>query len=506
MCERVATLESGSNTLRGAVRVAHARVWEATGGEAPRGGGGCDTGTPLPLPTPPQPHHHHNLDPAAMETIQKEVQRVLEKAPGIGTHKTAAASAGSGTKSSSAAPRRVASSSTSAEGVIESLDTLLNALEEAKQSTLPAQILSAQLQQKVGKCSKAINDKHKEYYNALSKLGKALDKKFVLPLDDVADASLFQNKLAQGALDGVIRDHLERCGEWDVARAFEHEAHIGSPSTLPSGTFQKLQEITLALKNGDMGPAIKWAAQERPFLEARHSPLEFYLHRSRFLRIALGVEEWPRRRSANTSAHAGAVSDYDGGDEEIEDEEDEENEEEHFVEAREHSDMPLDPDGENVDMVIDKTAVVDADGDDMSRSSVEAALMYGRKFLRPRQMAQLEEVKRLFTYLLFLPEDPQSFNKALLSARVPATYQVFLDDEEMRASTLVPLFQRDFTAKQGISREAPLHVAVEVGAGGALNLIIRVRSLMKAKGNEWSQADELPVSVERAQRCLFFSH
>lgn len=104
---------------------------------------------------------------------------------------------------------------------MDALDHLLEALEEAKSSSLPAQVITAQLQQRVAKCSKTINDKHKEYYNALAKLGKALDKKFVIALDDVTDVKLFQSEIAQDALKRVVRDHLERTGECEVARMFE---------------------------------------------------------------------------------------------------------------------------------------------------------------------------------------------------------------------------------------------------------------------------------------------
>lgn len=153
-----------------------------------------------------------NRKPDAMEAVQKEVQRVLDKAPGTGTFKAPK-------KPSSSRAAKVATSAD--ESVMDALDHLLDALEEAKRSTLPTQILTAQLQQKVTKCGKTINEKHKEYYSALSKLGKSLDKKFVIPIDGVADAKLFQSELAQGALDRVVRDHLERCGEWEVARMFE---------------------------------------------------------------------------------------------------------------------------------------------------------------------------------------------------------------------------------------------------------------------------------------------
>lgn len=111
---------------------------------------------------------------------------------------------------------------------MDALDELIASLEEAKKSTLPSTILAAQLEKKLSKCSKTINDKHKEFYGSLSKLGKSLDKKFVIPIDGVADYSLFQSQLAQGALNRVVRDHLMRCGEWEVAKMFEIVRTLGS--------------------------------------------------------------------------------------------------------------------------------------------------------------------------------------------------------------------------------------------------------------------------------------
>lgn len=245
---------------------------------------------------------------------------------------------------------------------------------------------------------------------------------------------------------------------------------------------------------GSVSSAIAWAAREADFLDARSSQLEFALHRSRFLRIALGKERMS-----------------------LESDEEEANDVDHFMEAREHHDQLVDVDGEIMDQddsglddeVSNRTfagKALDADGNVQELSNAEEALLYGRRYFRPTQAAHLDEIKRLFTFLLFLPDsriakDELEDIKRLLQ-RVPRPYHCFLDEDLMHSSTLAPLFQRDFTARQGVAREAPLKVAVEVGAGGALNIIIKVRSLMKEKGNEWSQADELPVSQ---QECLHLS-
>jgi hypothetical protein len=267
------------------------------------------------------------------------------------------------------------------------------------------------------------------------------------------------------------------------------EANLPGTASPSLEDFHKLHLILGDIRSGSLSSAIAWASREADFLDARSSQLEFALHRSRFLRIALGKE----RMNA-----------------ESDDEENNEADGDRFMEAREHNDQLIDVDGEDMDeddqlqqdrgsdrIVAGKA--LDADGDVQELSNTEEALLYGRHHFRPTQAAHLDEIKRLFTFLLFLPDSRTSAdelqNAKTLLYRIPKPYHCFLDEDLMHSSALAPLFQRDFTARQGVAREAPLKVAVEVGAGGALNIIIKVRSLMKEKGNEWSQADELPVSV-----------
>lgn len=209
------------------------------------------------------------------------------------------------------------------------------------------------------------------------------------------------------------------------------------------------------------------------------------------MRIALGHEQW-----SGQQAFDDAMDGDDGSDK--------------FVEAREHHDVVMDPDGEHMEdddddeMMHSMTQSVtvskafDADGESHFVSPTISALQYGKMHLKPRLPGHFEEIQRLVTFLAFLYDADPGLSKSMLAHRIPATYHVFLNDDAMHANALAPLFQREFAARQGVAREAPLKVAVEVGAGGALNLIIKVRQLMKEKGNEWSQADELPVSATDA--------
>jgi hypothetical protein len=46
-----------------------------------------------------------------------------------------------------------------------------------------------------------------------------------------------------------------------------------------------------------------------------------------------------------------------------------------------------------------------------------------------------------------------------------------------------------------MSRQVPLRVVVDLGGGGALARIEKGRKVMRERKSEWSQKDELPVSI-----------
>ncbi|PWN89911.1 hypothetical protein FA10DRAFT_271726 [Acaromyces ingoldii] len=452
-----------------------------------------------------------------MDAIQKEVQRVIEKAPGLGL---APSSCPSSAALATTRPKAIKTSSKSKEkdkevgnaSVMEALDELVASLEEAKRGVAsgskPAVQATMQSRTALAKAQKVVGERHKEYYNALSKLGKSLDKKFPMPIDGVADANLFKGDVAQAALDRVVRDHLERTGDWDAVGIFEKEAELSSSDKLPPGTFQTMVETIDDIKRGNLSRAISWAEQESDFLLARGSHLAFALHRSQMIRIALGHV---KATADGVVVPSRGAEERDG---QVDEEVDEIEEDDHFVEAQER--MALDPDGESVDAMSQSQhhfVNTDVDGDAPGRtySNIEAALHYGRRHFRPTQPAHLDEMKRLFTFILFLPQvyqnrssPPIPLSAAQLSV-VPLSYHGFLDDAQMHSMSLLPLFQREFTARMGVSRDPPLKVAVEVGAGGALNRIIKVKTLMKERGNEWSQADELPVEVPLPPHLRFHS-
>lgn len=223
-----------------------------------------------------------------------------------------------------------------------------------------------------------------------------------------------------------------------------------------------MESISKALEGGFLQPAIGWAEANRSQLAARSSSLEFALHRSQFLRIATG--------------RAVALVDEDTAD----------------VVTRVD-----DPNGEHVSSSSSSSPLHHA-------SPRDRAIAYGRKYFRPHLGTHLAQVQSLFTFALFpsiaSPVDPnadmtsQAQYRAALRHQVHPAYYDFLDDEQMHTPYLVPTFRAEFSALHGLAQNAPLSTAVEVGVSGALMKIMKVRKVMKLRGNEWSQADELPVS------------
>ncbi|CAO1635515.1 unnamed protein product [Sympodiomycopsis kandeliae] len=414
-----------------------------------------------------------------MDAIEKEVQKVANKVPSLYPSQTHASSSSSSSKRSSKKAAASASTATSSASVAESIDELLNELhtvrtslvvqdgESSLDSQTPAYI-SEQLKSALDKSQKSIADRHKEVYNALSKLGKSYDKKFPTPVDGISDPSLFMGAEAQKALEAVVLDHMLRLGEWDAARQLAKDSSLPLP---PSDIYRQLESISQALEAGFLQPAIGWAEANRHFLSEHSSDLEFALHRSQFLRIATGTVM--------------AMADQDTAHLAI---------------------QGPDPDGEHVPSSKPSAT---------SPCPRDRAIAYGRKHFKQHLSTHLTQIQALFTFALFpcftLPIDPnadmvsQAQHNQTLRLQVHPAYYDFLDDKQMHTPYLVPVFRAQFTALHGLAKDAPLSTAVEVGASGALTKIMKVRQVMKMKGNEWSQADELPIDIPLPSHLRFHS-
>ncbi|KAJ8078725.1 hypothetical protein PM082_013008 [Marasmius tenuissimus] len=169
----------------------------------------------------------------------------------------------------------------------ESLDTLLSTLEHRKQMVETEGVTPESwkgvtdiLESK----KKEIDERLKETYSSMSRLGKAIDKKFSTPLPSYP--GLFESDTAVNALERTIALHFLRTGQFDTAQTFIQESEVIIPDELRS-KFVDLHHILKALRNRDINPALRWASDHREFLKSRSSPLEFNLHRSEYMRLLI---------------------------------------------------------------------------------------------------------------------------------------------------------------------------------------------------------------------------
>ncbi|PWN18274.1 hypothetical protein BCV69DRAFT_252960 [Microstroma glucosiphilum] len=381
-----------------------------------------------------------------MEAIEKEVERVAAKVPTlypIASSSSSSTSHPSSSKQRSSKAKASASSTTpsSTATVAESLDGLLASLESIRSSLAnpassppSAPVVVAETKAAVAASQRAIADRQKEVYNALARLGKAYDKKFTTPIDELASPDLFTSVEATRATEAVIMDQLMRSGQWKAAEELSRECGLPLP---PSHVYLQLANITSSIRAGNLDAAIQWAESNRNFLTSRSSNLEFALHRSQFLRIATGAGVTP-----------------------------------------------------------------------FSTIHIRKAVEYGRIHFRRHLGTHLATIQALFSFSLFLP--PLQPNRlptiSELYEQVPFTYHHFLDAQQMHSPHLEPLFAIEYCARNAMSREAPLKIAVEVGvSGGALLKIHKARKVMKVRRNEWSQANELPIDIPLPSSFRFHS-
>jgi len=139
-----------------------------------------------------------------------------------------------------------------------------------------------------------VDDRQKEVYATLGRIGKALDKKLVNPVPELP--TLFTSDEARAAMERTVALHLLRTGQFNAAETFFEESDV----EIAEGTktqFADLHYVLTALRNRDFGPALAWCRANCDFLEKRNSVLEFSLHRSQYMCVLLAKDP-PDARSA----------------------------------------------------------------------------------------------------------------------------------------------------------------------------------------------------------------
>ncbi|KAF7778768.1 hypothetical protein Agabi119p4_3113 [Agaricus bisporus var. burnettii] len=174
--------------------------------------------------------------------------------------------------------------------ISNALDDLLQSLQRAKEQVQAGSDISPEqfvtLTQEMETKKKEIDERQKEVYSATSRFGKTLDKRFPTPLPSYSN--LFDSEDSVAALERTIALHFLGTGQFEAAETFLEESSIDIPQETRD-QFEELHRILKFVRSQDIGPALTWAKKHRDFLTSRSSPLEFFLHRSQYIRLLLST-------------------------------------------------------------------------------------------------------------------------------------------------------------------------------------------------------------------------
>lgn len=175
-----------------------------------------------------------------MEGILSEFAKVEKAAPGlIASNRNGNVTFTESTISSNPNPIKSTTSKSKSKSkstitIPDAIDDLIQTLETAKhslQSTsststsstsypINPSILLAEISSSISQTQKSISERQKEFNSALSKLSKALEKKFPIQVSNISDPNLFNGKEPQRALEAVVMEHLIRENKWETAQKF----------------------------------------------------------------------------------------------------------------------------------------------------------------------------------------------------------------------------------------------------------------------------------------------
>ncbi|KAL8286858.1 hypothetical protein RQP46_003864 [Phenoliferia psychrophenolica] len=315
---------------------------------------------------------------------------------------------------------------------------------------------------------------HKEWASGVTKFGKTVDKKFSTPLLPLfpptpyepieppgvkspklamitsngggggggasgssplalaAPTSSFGSPAALAALNQTIALHLARIGAFASLDSFLAETGAPAPPAHTLADLRALHSILSELGRGVCTQALAWV-QANPDADPDRD-LEFELRKEEYIRILL-----------------------------------------HDTDLSGSSD-PLIP-----------RSLPDS-------PSKQIALHYaGSYFARLWTDARAETICALSASPLYMP-----FTRLLASPYAPifAEYAVReVSGGRPPESRLQLVFAAAFLRKIELPRDSPLTVVTDVGGGGAMARIQKVRTVMKEKKTEWSAVGELPVEI-----------
>ncbi|MBW0525351.1 hypothetical protein O181_065066 [Austropuccinia psidii MF-1] len=361
--------------------------------------------------------------------------------------------------------------------------------------------------------SKSSAHSHKEFHSYYSKFQKVVDKKFnqtVLPLlgpnlvptqtEALKPKRPFESDSAQKALHRVITTHLLRQGRFETARIFAQEVNY----PLPSHELQSCRElygIINLVKAGDLTLALEWAQTHRLWLNSRDSPLEFDLRRSQFIRL-LTQPDFTSLVTSNKMDEVEMDVESEPEDDRMMDSVTLEQPQPHPSRPESDHSKPFITQSHSISKNSSSKAFSDLNITSQHVKARQEALSYARQHFTQFFPKRWDEAVKLVASTLYIPLCK------LKRSPYAELFQSFHGNNGqpwVHADHLVPLFTKEYYAQLEWSKELPLKIATDLGSGGALAKIAKVRSVMKEKRTEWSQADELPVEIPLPTEYRFHS-
>ncbi|KAJ1657610.1 hypothetical protein IWQ61_003024 [Dispira simplex] len=127
-----------------------------------------------------------------------------------------------------------------------------------------------------------IIEKHKEFYNNISKHGKAIDKAFKVTLDDFSGSKTFESddKLV---VTSIALEFI-RQGEFELCDQLLSEAGLEIPPQIQQG-FQDMFKYIEFIRQRNVQPVLTWVHENREALGPTGMDLEFSLHKMHFIQL-----------------------------------------------------------------------------------------------------------------------------------------------------------------------------------------------------------------------------
>ncbi|GAA5821215.1 hypothetical protein JCM3770_006878 [Rhodotorula araucariae] len=334
---------------------------------------------------------------------------------------------------------------------------------------------------------------HKDWGNALSRLAKSVDKSFgpppaplfppppappppsslhpdllalassdgpasLEPPASTGEAIPFSTPEVAAALNATIATHLARLGAFDALSTFLSESNAPAPPELNADLLAQLRAlhaILADLRAGSCARALAWL-REHPDADP-DDELEFTLRKEEYIALVLAAGDEP------VGSAPGDAMETDGAPLRT------------SFTRRTRRKVSLTP--------------IPAQGSAPPPAlRTHVALEYGGIHFRALLTStRAGEVCALLAAPLFLP----------IGRLRASPYGALFDDSArvIRTNAAASAFAAAYLAQLSLPRESPLTVVTDVGGGGALAKIMKVRAVMKEKKTEWSAVGELPVEI-----------